>query len=47
MQHQAVEVHRCLRAGLRESPVLPLSETLSIMQTMDEIRRQIGLTYPG
>jgi predicted dehydrogenase len=46
MQYQAAEVHRCLRAGLRESPTLPLSETLSIMQTMDEIRRQIGLTYP-
>jgi predicted dehydrogenase len=46
MQHQAAEVHRCLRAGLKESPVLPLAETLSIMQTMDEIRSQIGLTYP-
>lgn len=45
MQHQAAEVHRCLRAGLRESPVLTLDETLSIMQTMDEVRRQIGLTY--
>jgi predicted dehydrogenase len=45
MQHQAAEVHRCLRAGLTESPGLPLSETLSIMQTMDEVRRQIGLTY--
>jgi predicted dehydrogenase len=47
MQHQAEEVHRCLREGLLESPTLPLSETLSIMQTMDEVRRQIGLTYPA
>ncbi len=46
MQFQAEEVGRCLRAGLLESPVLPLSETLSIMETMDEVRRQIGLTYP-
>jgi predicted dehydrogenase len=45
MQHQAAEVHRCLREGLLESPGLPLSETLSIMETMDEVRRQIGLTY--
>jgi hypothetical protein len=45
MQHQAAEVHRCLREGLVESPVLPLSETLSIMRTMDEVRRQIGLSY--
>ena len=47
MQHQAAEVHRCLRSGELESPVLPLAETLSIMQTMDEVRRQIGLTYPA
>lgn len=46
MQHEAAEVGRCLRAGLAESPELPLEETLAIMGTMDEIRRQIGLTYP-
>jgi predicted dehydrogenase len=45
LRFEAAEVGRCLRAGLTESPVLPLSETLSIMQTMDEVRRQIGLTY--
>ena len=46
LRHQAAEVGRCLRAGLTESPVLPLDETVSIMETMDEVRRQIGLTYP-
>jgi hypothetical protein len=45
MQYEAAEVGRCLAEGLTESPVLPLSETLSIMATMDEIRRQIGLHY--
>lgn len=45
MEHEAIEVNRCLRAGLTESPVLPLDETLEIMATMDEIRRQIGLDY--
>jgi predicted dehydrogenase len=45
LRHQAAEVGRCLRAGETESPLLPLDETLSIMQTMDEIRRQIGLDY--
>jgi predicted dehydrogenase len=45
MQHQAAEVHRCLRAGELESPVLTLAETLAIMRTMDEVRRQIGLDY--
>jgi predicted dehydrogenase len=45
LRHQATEVVRCLRAGETESPVMPLDETLSIMRTMDEVRRQIGLTY--
>jgi predicted dehydrogenase len=45
LRHQAAEVVRCLRAGLTESPTLPLDETLAVMRTMDEIRRQIGLTY--
>ncbi len=47
MQYEAAEVARCLRAGLLESPVLPLAETVAIMATMDEARAQIGLTYPG
>jgi predicted dehydrogenase len=45
LRFQAAEVGRCLRAGLTESPVLPQDEILSIMKTMDEVRRQIGLTY--
>ena len=45
LRHQAAEVGRCLRAGLTESPRMPLAETLSIMKTMDEVRAQIGLTY--
>jgi predicted dehydrogenase len=45
LRYQAAEVVRCLRAGQTESPVLPLDETLSIMRTLDEVRRQIGLEY--
>jgi predicted dehydrogenase len=45
MEHEAIEVGRCLAEGLTESPVMPLADTLSVMQTMDEIRRQIGLDY--
>jgi len=47
LRHQAAEVGRCLRAGLTESPILTLAETLSIMETLDEVRRQIGLRYPS
>jgi len=45
--YQAAHFAELLRSGSTESPLLPLSETLSIMQTLDEIRRQIGLVYPG
>ncbi len=45
LREEAIEFARCVRAGLTESPILPLAETLEIMQSLDEIRRQIGLTY--
>ncbi|HEX3908992.1 MAG TPA: Gfo/Idh/MocA family oxidoreductase [Mycobacteriales bacterium] len=47
LRYQAAEVGRLLREGRLESDVMSLDETLSIMATMDEIRRQIGLSYPG
>jgi predicted dehydrogenase len=47
LRFQAEEVARCVRAGLRESPVMPLDESCRIMGTLDEIRAQIGLKYPG
>ncbi|GGC70974.1 Gfo/Idh/MocA family protein [Undibacterium terreum] len=43
--HQAIETMRCLRAGLTESPVMPLDETLALMGWMDSMRRQFGLSY--
>ncbi len=44
--HEVVEVVRCLRAGLSESPLVPLDESIAIMRILDECRRQIGLNYP-
>jgi predicted dehydrogenase len=43
--HEIIEAQRCWREGLLESPAMPLKETLALMGVMDEIRRQIGLTY--
>ncbi len=37
LHHQADEVARCLREGLLESPLMPLDETVSIMETMDAV----------
>jgi predicted dehydrogenase len=47
MCFEAAEVARCLREGLRESPVMPLDESVEIMLSVDEILKQIGLNYPG
>ena len=44
--YEAEEVGRCIREGLTESPVMPLDETLAIMETMDRIRELWGLRYP-
>jgi predicted dehydrogenase len=44
--YEAAEVMRCLRNGEWESKIMPLDETLSIMETMDSIRRQWNFKYP-
>ncbi|WP_372806119.1 Gfo/Idh/MocA family protein, partial [Pontiella sp.] len=36
----------CIAAQKTESEILPLSETLAVMQTMDTLRDQWGLAYP-
>ncbi|WP_329133734.1 Gfo/Idh/MocA family protein [Streptomyces sp. NBC_00670] len=46
-RHEAREVMRALRAGEKESPLVPLDGTLAIMRTLDTIRAQIGVRYPG
>jgi predicted dehydrogenase len=46
LREEAIEFVRCFREDLKESPMLPLDETLSIMKTMQEIKNQIGLTFP-
>jgi predicted dehydrogenase len=46
MVHEAIEAQRCLREGLLESPLVPWSETLGVMRTMDTARAQIGVVYP-
>ncbi len=47
LHFQAVEAMSCLDRGLTESPIMPWSETLSILETMDRIRASWGLVYPG
>ncbi|KAJ5105164.1 Oxidoreductase [Penicillium alfredii] len=46
MYWEADEVARCLRDQKRESEGLPWEESIVIMEVMDEVRRQGGMTYP-
>jgi predicted dehydrogenase len=46
LRYEALEVHRCLAAGLQQSPVMSWADSLLLAQTVDEVRGQIGLTYP-
>jgi hypothetical protein len=45
--YQAAEVVRCLKAGLLESEVMPLDESLGMMRTLDALRAQWGMRLPG
>jgi predicted dehydrogenase len=42
--HQAEEVQRCLAAGLTESPVMPLADTLDVQWVLEECLGQLGIT---
>ncbi|HEX2575043.1 MAG TPA: Gfo/Idh/MocA family oxidoreductase [Aquihabitans sp.] len=46
LHHQATEVQRCLAAGERESPVVPLDESLAMATTLDAILDRLGVRYP-
>ena len=45
-QYEAAEVQRCLAEGLLESPLMPQETTLEIMNLLDAVRAQTGVTYP-
>lgn len=43
--HEALEVSRCLALGLRESPLVPWSQTLELMELMDGLRDQLDVPF--
>ncbi|WP_256841785.1 Gfo/Idh/MocA family protein [Ornithinimicrobium cryptoxanthini] len=45
--YQAAHLAQLVADGATDSPLLPLDETISILATTDEIRRQLGVTFPG
>lgn len=46
-QFEVDEVNRCLIEGLQESPNHSRQDSLELIATLDEIRQDIGLSYPG
>jgi predicted dehydrogenase len=44
--YQVEEVTRCIRAGMYESTVMPVSESITIMEIMDKMRADWGFQYP-
>ena len=46
-QYQALEVARCLAAGLTESPVMPLNDTVATMHIVERARTAWAANLPG
>ena len=47
LRYEAAEAARCLAAGHTESPLLPLADTVAVMEAMDAVRAQLGVRFPG
>jgi predicted dehydrogenase len=46
-QFEAAHVMECLASGKTESPLLPLDFSLDLMETLDRIRMEAGIVFPG
>lgn len=47
LQYEAAEVARRVAEGETQSPLITWDDTLAVLRTMDTVREQIGLVYPG
>lgn len=47
MRYQVAELERLVADGLLTGEILPIEQSVAIMGTLDAIRVQTGLTYPG
>ena len=45
-EYQFIEAARCIREGRRQADSMPLSETVYVMDVMDDLRAQWGMVYP-
>ena len=47
LRFEIEEVQRCLAEGRTESPVITLDESIALATTLDTIRAELGVVYPG
>ncbi|XP_029904037.1 trans-1,2-dihydrobenzene-1,2-diol dehydrogenase-like [Myripristis murdjan] len=45
LRYEAEEVRQCLLKGLKESPRMPLAESVLLTEIMDEARKQVGVVF--
>ncbi|XP_037609765.1 trans-1,2-dihydrobenzene-1,2-diol dehydrogenase-like [Sebastes umbrosus] len=45
LRYEAEEVRQCLLKGLKESPRMPLADSVLLTEIMDEIRKQVGVAF--
>ncbi len=45
-EYEAMEVQQCVKNGLIESSLFPHTFSLALMQLMDAMRKEIGVSYP-
>ncbi|WP_051209070.1 Gfo/Idh/MocA family protein [Propionicicella superfundia] len=46
-QYEAAEVARRIAAGETQSPLMTWQDTMEVMEIMDEVRRRLGVAFPG
>ncbi|MGW6130250.1 Gfo/Idh/MocA family protein [Cellulomonas sp. NPDC055163] len=47
LQYEAAEVARRVAAGETQSPLMTWDHTVEVMRTLDSVRAQVGVVYPG
>ena len=45
-EEEILEACNCIREGKQQSDIMPMSESIRILELMDTVRKQIGLVYP-
>ncbi len=46
LSYEAEHLAWCVQAGLRESPIRPLADSLTTIRVIDEVRRHLAIAFP-